>query len=77
MLFNSRICVTLAVVLIFCVMPACDSNSPAGDETLVRSGLAREMNPEVSDEELAAVASGNTRLALALPGCVPSGIHRG
>ncbi|MCK7512954.1 MAG: hypothetical protein MZV70_58990 [Desulfobacterales bacterium] len=55
----------LAVFVCF-LAAACSSDSGNSGQTVARSALARDMTPQVSDEELAAVVSGNTEFTLKL-----------
>ncbi len=56
----------LFAIFVFCMAAACSSDSGNSGQTVARSALARDMAPQVSDEELAAVVSGNTEFALKL-----------
>ena len=56
----------LFAIFVFCMATACSSDSGNSGQTVARSALARDMAPQVSDEELAAVVSGNTEFALKL-----------
>ena len=62
--------VPMIVVLFLCMITACSrtagNNDHTDDSTVIRSALARDAHPVVSDEELAGVVSGNSKFALKL-----------
>ena len=68
-----RLCIRFLAIISICFAAGCSSNSGNNEQprtdtggTVVKSSLARNTAPQVSDAELAAVVSGNTEFALKL-----------
>jgi serine protease inhibitor len=61
--------IRILTVIVFCSVVSCGSDSGANSQTpsqpsFVQSSLARDVNPQVSDPDLAAVVAGNAAFAL-------------